>query len=290
MDKLSGHQRIALDFDGTLVDGVASATLAAYVKQHSQKSFSIVTFRTPTQIDTIPTELTQVGLSIDMFLKVVPMPKRLAFDFDEDQKFRRHARLPNMDQVSEDALLPGEYKFVHWKGFIARKLGATVLVDDFPELVTPGCKQFGIAFIDAKDIHPGLNETKLTEGKVYEIDGGYRLPVRVICNPSMAQARVMADALSQKHNEIYLRGLMDTDWRTDKSKVFIWNGWDLIHDQVRAKLCPDVSLHSASLSTFEISSNMGFKHLRLGDYDPQTNSSVKNIVAAVAAARPSDDG
>jgi hypothetical protein len=62
MDKLSGHQRIALDFDGTLVDGVASVMLAAYVKQHSQKSFSIVTFRTPTQIDTIPTELTQVGL------------------------------------------------------------------------------------------------------------------------------------------------------------------------------------------------------------------------------------
>jgi hypothetical protein len=160
MDELDKHQKIALDFDGTLVDSVSSPILADYIRQHPEKSYYIVTFRTPTQIVTIPTELTNIGLSFDLFAKVVPMPPRLAFDFDEDQKFRRHAHLPDMNTVSEDALLPGEYKMVHWKGFIARKLGATILVDDMPELVLYGCQQFGIKFVDAKNLHA----TALTEG------------------------------------------------------------------------------------------------------------------------------
>jgi hypothetical protein len=160
MDRLAKHRKIALDFDGTLVDGVSSPAITAYVNQHPDKSFYIVTFRTPKQSQTIPSELANVGLSTQQFSKIIPMPERLMFDFDEDQRFRRNSSLPSMDHVSEDALLPGEYKLVHWKGFIARKLGATVLVDDIPELVTRGCKQFGIEFVDARQIHVSMPESR----------------------------------------------------------------------------------------------------------------------------------
>jgi hypothetical protein len=160
MDRLANHQKIALDFDGTLIDGVSSLAIAAYVNQHPDKSFYIVTFRTPKQSQTIPTELANVGLSVQQFSKIIPMSERLVFDFDEDQRFRRNSSLPSMDHVSKDALLPGEYKLVHWKGFIARKLGATVLVDDMPELVTHGCKQFGVEFVDAKQIHTSMPESR----------------------------------------------------------------------------------------------------------------------------------
>lgn len=162
MDKLARHRKIALDFDGTVVEGASSAAIADYVTQHPDKLFYIVTFRTPDQAATISHELARAGLSTDLFSQIVPMPRRLAFDFEEDQQFRRAAAMPSIDRVPEDALLPGEHKLLNWKGFIARKLGATVLVDDMPEMSAYGCRKFGVELVDAKDIHAMTHD--LTEG------------------------------------------------------------------------------------------------------------------------------
>jgi hypothetical protein len=154
MDKLANHRKIALDLDGTLIDGASSPALATFVKANPTKSFSIVTFRTPQQSSTIPAELQSNGLSADMFGNIISMPQRLVFDFDEDQQFRRNAALPSIEHVTPDALLPGEFKFMNWKGFIANKLGATVLVDDMPTLVALGCTKFHVALIDATKLGP----------------------------------------------------------------------------------------------------------------------------------------
>jgi FMN phosphatase YigB (HAD superfamily) len=168
MDKLANHRKIAFDLDGTLIDGAASPALATFIKSHPTKSFSIVTFRTPQQSSTIPAELQNHGLSADLFRNIISMPQRLVFDFDEDQQFRRNAAMPSFDHVTPDALLPGEYKFMNWKGFIANKLGATVLVDDMPNLVALGCKKFHVTLVDA---------TKL--GKVIEAIN-FRYVMRII--------------------------------------------------------------------------------------------------------------
>ena len=153
MNALTRHRKIAMDLDGTLIDGVAAVALGDFVREcHEHKSFFIVTFRTAEQMQTVQQELAAYDLSPDFFARIIPMPTRYVLEFDEDQRFRRTARMPRLDQVAPDAQLPGEFKFTHWKGFIVHKLGATVLVDDMPYLVLPGCEKFHITFIDAKSM------------------------------------------------------------------------------------------------------------------------------------------
>jgi hypothetical protein len=154
MDSLNRHKKIALDLDGTLIDGAASGVLANYVREHPGKAFYIVTFRTPDQSHDVAAELNDVGLSAEHFDKIISMPPRLARDFDHDQQLRRNAALPRLDQVGPEHLLPGEVAFMQWKGFVAKKLGATVLVDDMPYLAKLGCEKFGVSLVDAATIAP----------------------------------------------------------------------------------------------------------------------------------------
>lgn len=161
MDRLASHRTIAFDLDGTLIDGAASAKLASYIKEHPEKTFYVVTFRTPDQINTVSSELQNQGLDMNMFEKVVPMPARMVMEFDEDQRTRRNAGMPPMDKAPPDSLFPGELKLVNWKGFVTRRLGATVLVDDMPYLSAPGAKRFGVELIDAATIASSLHESFL---------------------------------------------------------------------------------------------------------------------------------
>jgi hypothetical protein len=161
MQSLAGYKKIAFDLDGTLIDGVASAAIATFIKRHATKSYFIITFRTPSQAVSIPSELISAGLSVDLFKQIIPISERLMFDFNEEQQQRRNAGLtPLITDMPHEALFPGEYKLMHWKGFVARKLGATVLVDDLPFLVTLGCKKFGIDFIDPKNLSPVMESWK----------------------------------------------------------------------------------------------------------------------------------
>jgi hypothetical protein len=170
MDSLGKHRKLALDLDGTLIDGAASATLTNYVKNHPDKTFSIVTFRAPQQSVTIPEELLDNGLSVAMFQRIISMPQRLVMDFEEDQQMRRNASLPRLETIGQDELLPGEFKFMHWKGYITNKLGATALVDDMPFFVALGCKKFGVALIDVATI-PLTESRRFPCGEYRELFG-----------------------------------------------------------------------------------------------------------------------
>lgn len=131
-----------------MIDGPSSAELQAFVREHPEKKFWIISFRTPRQLETVDAELRRSGLKRACFQRIIPMPERLLLAFDEDQLRRRVARLPGIE--SKDAVLfPGEYRVVHWKGYVCHKIGATVLVDDMPEYVLPGCRDYRIEFINA---------------------------------------------------------------------------------------------------------------------------------------------
>lgn len=149
MERLKRHRKIAFDLDGTLIDGVASREIAEFIRDHPDKTYYIVTFRIPEQCLHLNDELTQVGLKRSDFREVVPMAKRFVMEFENDRAQRRFAHLPPPKTV--DHMLPGERRYVHWKGFVCSKLGATVLIDDMPELSAPGCKQHNIALEDPFD-------------------------------------------------------------------------------------------------------------------------------------------
>lgn len=163
MDELLDLKHIAFDFDGTLVGDRVSDLLSEFIRDHPDKTYSIITFRTPEQAESIPHELDAVGLTVQQFDRIVPMPLKLAIDWSHDETIRRNAGMPPVTEVAEGALLPGEYKLVHWKGFVAHKLRAEALVDDMPTLAAPGCRKYHVKLIDAKKLAMSLSEGELLE-------------------------------------------------------------------------------------------------------------------------------
>lgn len=151
MLSLERHDRIALDLDGTLIDGQTSPLIQDFVRSNPEKKFWIVTFRTPAQVHTVASELANVGLPIGDFQRVIPMPERYVMEFEEDQRQRRFARLPGLDTPGVTPF-PGEFRYLHWKGYVCKRIGATVLVDDLPRLSQMGCQQFGIELVDARNM------------------------------------------------------------------------------------------------------------------------------------------
>lgn len=151
---LERHSTIALDFDDTLVNGPASEFLARFIQDNPDKTYVIITHRTPRECATIPQELREFTLlTVQQFARVIPTPERLKMEFDEDQRLRFQKRFPRLSPTTpEDDLLPGEFKFLHWKGFAASKAGATVLVDDLPYLSALGCRRHHVELIDSRKL------------------------------------------------------------------------------------------------------------------------------------------
>lgn len=143
---LDGHDVIAWDMDGTLIDGSHSAVFRDYIAARTDKIHHVVTFRTPRRwVEEVYEELEGYGVSRDRLAGVHGVPLRLYEAY-----------------VRKDPVLTGE--FVRWKGLKARKIGASVLIDDMSELVVPGCVEHGIRFLHAEDPRfaglpgPALNE------------------------------------------------------------------------------------------------------------------------------------
>lgn len=146
---IRNFRAIAFDLDGTLIDRV-NDSIRDYVLSSSDQKFNIVTFRPRSEGRQIAAELSYAGLDIERFADVVFCPDRLVREFQEDQKMRRAAGLPILGRNTQN-LLEGEFKYVNWKGFVARKLGCQLLVDDMPYLTQPGCVKYNVEFLDARD-------------------------------------------------------------------------------------------------------------------------------------------
>jgi len=150
MEILSRYRKIALDFDGTLFDGPASEYLQEYVVDNQDKSYGIVTFRDDRA--SVMRDLSAMGLSPNLFATIITMPRKMAIDFEAETTMRRHAGLPLLATVSSDQMFPTEHKYVMWKGFVCMKIGASVLIDDLPWAVKPGCTRFNIDYVDVASL------------------------------------------------------------------------------------------------------------------------------------------
>lgn len=128
---LDGHQAIAWDLDGTLVDGPKQIFLGAYLAGRPDKRHHLVSFRRGSQRDAVERHLSTVGLGLHLFeaVHLCPDPLRDAFD------------------GRGDPLLVREFR--RWKGWAAAAAGCTVLVDDDADLVGDGCRLHGIVHVDS---------------------------------------------------------------------------------------------------------------------------------------------
>lgn len=123
---------------------------------------------------------------------------------------------------------------------------------------------------------------ELFEGRIYTI--GLH---KAVNNPSRSQAESMVNLAKREGYGLYFRGIIV------KNSAFIWDGWDMTHDDVLSELFPDIPEHSSVISTFEIFNYTQtgvttmemhaprIKVLKYGDSDPSSNRFVANIIAAM---------
>jgi hypothetical protein len=153
---LDGHKRVGVDFDGTLVDEPKSSILVDYIiKNFKTTDFVIVTFRSHGMENEIWHILEMVhgktGIKRDMFKGVVNIPNEMYENYlnDLDQLFiRRRAGL----EIPK--IMPGIEAYRTWKGSVCYDAKLSVMIDDKPEDVEAGCRQFGVDFIDIRTITP----------------------------------------------------------------------------------------------------------------------------------------
>jgi hypothetical protein len=150
---LEQHNKIAFDFDDTLINGVGAAAIQEYILANPHKMYWIVTFRTPREAVTIADELARFSdLTMDMFERIYPCPERTVMDWKLVQQERKAAGLSSPELTYVESLFPEELKFVHWKAYVCSRIGASVLVDDMKRLVYPGCERYKIAYAHPNEL------------------------------------------------------------------------------------------------------------------------------------------
>jgi hypothetical protein len=138
--RLDDHEGIALDLDATLIGHYNSDVLQRYVvEHHHSKRFWIVTFRGDSWADEVWEDLEKFGgpAKRDMFRGLRACPARL---------------LNVLYAWYVDSSRADPNEVFRWKGSVAKELNCTVLVDDRPEWVLPGCRENGVELIDTNDL------------------------------------------------------------------------------------------------------------------------------------------
>lgn len=139
---LEPYDAIAWDLDGTLIGGDNAPYLRACILAWPNKRHHAVTFRTGDDwIAHTRFELASLGLGPDVISSISHVPDAYYHAYAQRQVF------PDDERVD---------LFYKWKGLEAARLGCGVLVDDLAALVLPGCRQYGVAFVDAND--PAIRE------------------------------------------------------------------------------------------------------------------------------------
>lgn len=155
MSPLDSHHTIALDMDGTLIPDRKTDQHNAeriellrrwVVDNHKKHELYIVTFRQGVRV----AELYPYGITTEMIKDVYDIPHRIWFGAMQLQKMGLKNSLS--ERMNEE--------YIHWKGKICKDIGATILVDDVPKNVIPGCTKYGIKFLDIKDFTYEPQHTK----------------------------------------------------------------------------------------------------------------------------------
>lgn len=142
--------------DQTLIDGPNSEFYRAYIASTPNKQHHILTFRSHSWANDIWEELNRCGLNSQRLIKSVSnCPDIMHDSFMVDQHNREHGReLDTLLWIMQSGLTDDQFMkyvedFPFWKGKMCHEIGATILVDDKPELVIHGCEKYKIAFLDA---------------------------------------------------------------------------------------------------------------------------------------------
>lgn len=144
--KLHGYRAIAWDLDGTLIGHPASPRLHSFIRSRPELRHVIVTFRARKLEAMLWQDLANTGTAPapSCFETVLAMADDLYEAFHRFRRLRRlgrHAGPPT----------PVEAAYVTWKGEACAAHGLTVLVDDMPDLVRPGCELHRVALLHPDD-------------------------------------------------------------------------------------------------------------------------------------------
>lgn len=143
---LDNHHTIAWDFDKTLVDCPTALAAQRYIRDNPNKKHHIVTFRSHGMEDHIFDELSKYSIGLHQT------------DFDgvhniEDEAHMAWELAMWKRSLNPDmAITSAEKYYLSWKGYICRRIGASVLVDDDTKAVSDGCKRFGILHFDPQEL------------------------------------------------------------------------------------------------------------------------------------------
>jgi hypothetical protein len=160
---LDKHDVIAWDMDGTLVDGPNSEYFLLYIAAHPEKRHHVVTFRDRAWAAQTWSELRSHGLDARARIRSVENCPEVIHDSYMFHKARGNLYGPRTyeyfnvathNELTAEQFDDFRQRYPMWKGEKSLQLGATILVDDKPEWVAPGCAHFGIEFLHAFDPVP----------------------------------------------------------------------------------------------------------------------------------------
>jgi len=141
---LDPYDGIAWDFDNTLVDNPNASLFYQYIQENPEKRHQIVTFRTHGMQDRMFPRLqeTEGAPTENDFRGYFNVPDDLWFNWNMDQIKRERGIITGRPTEAETL-------YGLWKGYICRKHGLSVLIDDDLISTVPGCKKYKIKLMSS---------------------------------------------------------------------------------------------------------------------------------------------
>jgi hypothetical protein len=139
MQRLSDHRSVAWDVDGTLYDHPNSEMFAEFIRQNPyDQIFHIITFRSHGFQNNTTRDLKSLGLRRSHFKTITNVEDFIYAEYHHGMRMGNNPKAVD--------------RYMTWKGMIAEKVGATVLLDDMTAMVEMGCERHGIALIHPDDL------------------------------------------------------------------------------------------------------------------------------------------
>lgn len=150
---LDDHEAIAWDMDGTLVEGPNAEMFRDYIRANPHKRHHVITFRNKNWAMDVWGELTGHGLDAANLIRSVESCPQMVHDcYMLEKRFGgadERRRYYNGPEITRAEWYEHVERFPKWKAERAQQIGCTILVDDMPQWVVAGCKEYAVTFLHA---------------------------------------------------------------------------------------------------------------------------------------------
>jgi hypothetical protein len=219
LDIFALHDRLGIDFDGTLIGHPESAQLQQYILDHQDdKKFHIVTFRTTNMRKRMEADL-------EMSTRFTGVPLTL-------QHFESIASIPDV-LYERKGMFDDGTEYYGWKARTCDKLGCTILLDDMIRDVGRHCEDLNIVCLDPSLGYMPAETSDLDDLVAYMIENG-RLEYGEIKGPLL--------------DELYLRGRVV--WHRGITHIDGFTSWPPFSDYCWVEI--PTPLRRAARQTIEI--------------------------------------